>query len=105
GITGSDQIGDYQFLDTYSIGAREYNGRISLVPTRLYNGDYSWEKNEKLEFSLDIGLIKDRILLSSSYYKNLSSSQLVGIPLPSTTGFSSLNSNLPATVENSGWEI
>src|SRR5699024_9704493 len=34
-----------------------------------------------------------------------SSNQLVGIPLPGTTGFSSINANLNATVENTGWEL
>src|SRR5690606_8141357 len=31
--------------------------------------------------------------------------QLVGIPLPGTTGFNSIQANLDATVENSGIEV
>src|SRR5690606_12566135 len=30
---------------------------------------------------------------------------LVGIPLPGTTGFTSIQGNLPATVQNTGWEL
>jgi hypothetical protein len=44
-------------------------------------------------------------MLQSAYYQNRSSNQLVGIPLPATTGFSSVQSNLDATVENTGWEV
>ena len=105
GTSGNDQIGDYQYLDTYSFGSAQYQNTIGLLPTRLFNPDFSWESNRKLEFSLDLGLFGDRFFLSGSYYRNRSSNQLVGIPLPATTGFSSINANLNATVENIGWEF
>jgi len=105
GTSGNDQIGDYQYLDTYSFGSAQYQNTIGLFPTRLFNPDYSWESNKKLELSLELGILKDRILVSSNFYRNRSSNQLVGIPLPATTGFSSINANLNATVENTGWEF
>tara|TARA_R100000935_G_scaffold58923_1_gene100045 strand:+ start:17858 stop:20809 length:2952 start_codon:yes stop_codon:yes gene_type:complete len=105
GTSGNDQIGDYQYLDTYSFGSAQYQNTIGLMPTRLFNPDFSWEANRKLEFSFDLGLFGDRVFLSGSYYRNRSSNQLVGIPLPATTGFSSINANLNATVENTGWEF
>lgn len=58
-----------------------------------------------MEFSVELGLFQDRILMTGSYYRNRSSNQLVGFPLPGTTGFSSINANLNATVENTGWEF
>src|SRR5690606_29318226 len=64
-----------------------------------------WEQNQKLELSLELGLFNDRILLSGNYYRNRSSNQLVGIPLPATTGFPSILGNLGATVENTGLEL
>ncbi|KFC19113.1 SusC/RagA family TonB-linked outer membrane protein [Epilithonimonas lactis] len=105
GITGSDFIGDYQYLDTYTINDIGYNSITGLYPSRLYNPDYSWEKTKKLEAALELGLFKDRLMLTTSWYRNRSSDQLVGIPLPSTTGFSNVLANLGATVENSGWEM
>lgn len=105
GTSGNDQIGDYQYLDTYSFGISSYQNNNGLRPTRLFNPNFSWEENEKLEFALELGFLQDRIFISSSYYRNRSSNQLVGIPLPGTTGFSSLNANLNATVENTGWEF
>ena len=105
GTSGNDQIGDYQYLDTYSFGSVKYQNIFGLYPTRLFNPDFSWESNKKLEFSLELGLWKDRVFISGSYYRNRSSNQLVGIPLPGTTGFSSINANLNATVENTGWEL
>ena len=105
GTSGNDQIGNYQYLDTYSFGFNQYQNTIGLFPTRLFNPDFSWESNKKLEVSLNLGFFKDRLLVGSNYYRNRSSNQLVGIPLPTTTGFSSINANLNATVENTGWEF
>ncbi|MBC5841705.1 MULTISPECIES: SusC/RagA family TonB-linked outer membrane protein [Flavobacterium] len=105
GTTGNDQIGDYQFYDTYGTTGANYQGIIGLQPTRLYNADFGWETNRKLELALETGFFKDRIFSTLALYKNRSSDQLVGIPMPATTGFLSLNANLDATVENSGFEF
>lgn len=104
GSTGSDNIGDYQFMDTYNLGGFLYDGETGMGPTRLYNPNFSWEKTNKLEVALEIGLFKNRLNTSLAWYKNRSSNQLVGIPLPGTTGFSKVDANLNATVENKGWE-
>src|SRR5690606_40990870 len=40
-----------------------------------------------------------------SYFNNRSSNQLVGYPLPPTAGFTSIQSNFPATVQNTGIEV
>ena len=105
GLTGNDKIGDYQFLDSYSVTQKPYNGVVGLEPSRLYNPNFGWETTRKFEASLDLGFFQEKIQLSSSYYTNRSSNQLVGIPLPSTTGFNSIQANLGATVENRGWEF
>jgi len=54
---------------------------------------------------MQLGFLKDRIHLGVSAYRNRSSNQLVAYPLPATTGFNSVQANLPATVENRGWEV
>ncbi|RDI11245.1 SusC/RagA family TonB-linked outer membrane protein [Flavobacterium sp. AG291] len=105
GTTGNDQIGDYQFLNLYGYSGNSYNGIPGLQPVRLFNPDFSWETNKKLEAAIEIGLFQDRVFVSSAWYRNRSSDQLVGIPLPGTTGFSSIQSNLDAVVQNSGWEF
>ena len=105
GTSGNDQIGDYEYLDTYSFGTGHYQNIIGIYPTRLYNPDYSWEENRKIELGMELGLFEDRISLEGQFYNNRSSNQLVGIPLPATTGFGSVNANLDATVENQGWEM
>jgi TonB-linked SusC/RagA family outer membrane protein len=105
GSSGNDQIGDYQFLNTYASSGLNYQGMIGLDPTRLYNPDFSWETSRKFELAIETGFLRDRIFGTVAWYRNRSSNQLVGVPLPGTTGFSSINANLDATVQNSGVEF
>jgi TonB-linked SusC/RagA family outer membrane protein len=105
GTTGNDQIGDYQFFDTYTSTGVLYDGSVGLQPSRLFNPNFGWETNKKLEIALETGFLQDRIFFTSAWYQNRSSNQLVGIPLAATTGFSTMQANLNATVENAGWEF
>ena len=105
GTTGNDQIGDYMFMDTYTTATSNYSNTVGMQPTRLFNANFGWETNKKLEGAIEFGFLQDRIFTTAAWYRNRSSNQLVGIPLPGTTGFTTLQANLDATVENKGWEF
>lgn len=105
GVTGNDQIQDYQYLSTYTPNSTTYEGLSILTPTRLANPYFAWEIVKKLEGGLDLGFLKDRILTTASVFRNRCGNQLVGYPLPYTTGFNSIQANLPALVQNSGVEL
>jgi TonB-linked SusC/RagA family outer membrane protein len=104
GTSGNDQIGNYKYFDTYTSNY-PYQGMNGLVPTRLLNPDLAWEVNRKFEVALELGFFSDRIFLSTSYFNNRSSNQLIEYKLPLTTGFNSIQYNLAATVVNRGLEI
>jgi TonB-linked SusC/RagA family outer membrane protein len=105
GVTGNDQIGDYQFYDTYSIASDLFQGSVNLYPTALFNPEYRWEATRKIEAALELVFFESRISIQAAWYRNRSSNQLVNYQLPATTGFSSVNSNFDAVIENSGWEV
>lgn len=105
GITGSDNIGDYAYLDSYSSTTYNYNGSTGLVPSRIANANYKWEQTKKIELALELGFAKDRIRFTPAYYNNQTSNQLISYAISSQAGFSSYQANLPATVQNSGWEF
>nr|WP_305050892.1 TonB-dependent receptor [Elizabethkingia bruuniana] len=106
GSSGSDNIGDYQYRDTFITSSTLiYNGVVGLSPSRLFNPDFSWEKTLKLETALELGFFNNRLNLTAAYYRNRSSNQLVGYQLPAITGFTSVLANLDATVQNTGLEI
>lgn len=104
-MTGNDQIGDYQYLDTYILQDYPYNGNIGLVPARLYNPNFKWEKIVKREAALELQFLENKMGFSVAYYNNRSSNQLINYALPGTTGFTSIQANLDAKVENSGFEF
>jgi len=107
GTTGNDQIGDYQFVNLYNPipVPVAYQGAVGLAPSGLPNPYLQWEETKKLQFGLDLGFLKDHILLNVNYYHNRSSNQLTGYSLPVITGFRSVQINWPAVVQNTGWEF
>jgi TonB-linked SusC/RagA family outer membrane protein len=107
GTTGNDQIGDYAFLNLYNNvnGAVPYQGVNGLRPAGIYNPFLQWEETRKMQFGIDLGFFKDRILLSVGYDRNRSSNELLGYALPIITGFGNITANFPATIQNSDWEF
>jgi TonB-linked SusC/RagA family outer membrane protein len=104
GITGNDQISNYQYLNLYSNTGYSYQNIKGLGPSVTGNNQYRWETNKKLEFGLEVGLLKDRFIVNISRYMNNTGNQLVPYILPYTAQFFSYQTNLPADIENSGWE-
>lgn len=105
GITGSDQIGNYQFMDTWKNTTNPYGTISGLYPTRLANPSFQWERNNKFSAALELGFLDDRLYLSTNYYNNISGNHLISTPLPYVTGFLNILENFPATVKNWGWEF
>ncbi|SMC74409.1 TonB-linked outer membrane protein, SusC/RagA family [Pedobacter africanus] len=105
GTVGNDQIGDYQYFDSWSAASFPYAGSGTLYPSRFANNDFQWEVTRKLEGALELGFLKDRILLNASYYYNKSNNMLIYYSLSPQSGFSEFVDNLPAELENKGLEL
>ncbi|WP_442591265.1 SusC/RagA family TonB-linked outer membrane protein [Pedobacter sp. AW31-3R] len=105
GVVGSDEIDNYGYLDTYAASTYVYGGSTGLNPSRLPNPDYKWEETKKLDVGLDLAFLKNRLSLSAGYYRNRTNNQLVTLTTSTQAGFPGYLSNLPATVQNSGWEL
>ncbi|WP_175545809.1 SusC/RagA family TonB-linked outer membrane protein [Sinomicrobium oceani] len=104
GSVGNDQISDYGYLDSYGNWYYKYNDAV-IIPQRIANRNYGWETTRKTEVSLETGFFKDRIFLTSSWFRNRTDNQLINAPLPAQTGFDSFQANLPALVESKGMEF
>lgn len=105
GTAGNDNIGNYQFLDSWNNTATAYQGIVGLIPSRLFNPDYSWELNRKIEAAAEFGFFGDRLLFSAAYFYNRCGNQLVPYTLPIQTGFNSVIENLAALIQNKGFEF
>ncbi len=107
GQLGNDDIGIARALATYSGGAIAVIGgqQVSGVsPSRIPNPNLKWETSEQLNVGVDFGFLKSRIKGSIDYYKKSNKDLLLNLPIPSTSGFSVLASNV-GQVNNSGIEV
>lgn len=105
GTIGNDQAANYQYLPRWAPSTYAYGGVTGYVPQNLYNPDFSWASTQKLEFGLELGFLKDRILFSSTWYRSRTGNQLISYNLPAQTGFSFVFENENALLENSGLEF
>lgn len=107
GSSGNDAIGDYGYMEKYeAIGGREpYQGARGYKTLGLFNEDYAWEVVRKMEVGLEAGFFNDRIFVNAGFFRNRSSNQLRGYPMPTFAGFGYMPINIPALIQNSGLEI
>lgn len=113
GITGSNGVGDYQYLSqwssapnpTSSVKLPDYNGLMPFVPLLPVNQRYQWEKSRQFSIISDLAFLKNRLTINVNWYRNLTDHQITDVPTPSYTGFSSVKGNTPSTMLNQGWSV
>lgn len=102
GITGNAEIGNFNFLGYYGIGA--YAENPALYPSTIANPDLTWEKTAQTDIGIDYGFFDDRINGELDYYVKNTSDLLLDVPVPSTTGYSTQTQNIGKLV-NAGFEF
>ncbi|WMI67747.1 TonB-dependent receptor [Mangrovimonas sp. YM274] len=94
-VQGTLSTVNYNFDDVYATG---------YYVTQLPNPGLGWEFSETYNFGLDFDLFRNRLSGSFEYYITDTSDILYSLPLPNTSGVSSVTSNLAET-QNKGFEI
>jgi TonB-linked SusC/RagA family outer membrane protein len=109
GVTGSDNIGDFQYLSTIS-GGRNYTIGIpgSIVignsPNAPSNPDLKWEETSQLNIGFDTRLFND-ISLSFDWYKKTTTGILQNIAIPGYIGAIGDPVGNIADMDNIGYDI
>ncbi len=108
GISGSNaNIGNFQAQGTIT-GGPDYVFGGSLAPgsavSGLPNSLLTWEEAKELNLGVDLGLFNNKVFLGVDYYDIETEGFLSGLPLPTTSGFSSILTNL-GSIENKGFEV
>jgi TonB-linked SusC/RagA family outer membrane protein len=105
GITGNQEIGDYDAIVQYVFGSSFYNG-ISGVRTnsRLGNPLLKWESTTQTNFGLDLAFLNGRISFVGDYYIKLTEDLLYDSPIPTEVGFANVRTNF-GSIENKGIEL
>lgn len=103
GKTGNDAIGDFNSQGLYK-GGFNYAGGAGIAPTQLPNPDLRWESTTQTGFGIDLALFDNRISINADVYYNKTRDLLLDRPLPSSTGFTSITTNI-GNLENKGLEL
>lgn len=102
GQSGNADIGDFASLGLYQ--GTSYNQRSGLLPSQPANSFLTWEKVDQLDIGIDYGFLNNRISGEIDYYVKRSDGLLFDVPLPGTSGFSTITRNI-GLMENSGVEF
>ncbi|MDB5021176.1 MAG: hypothetical protein JWQ28_2303 [Pedobacter sp.] len=103
GVTGNNFIGDFLSRTLISAGSN-FNQVAGLYPSSLGDPNLTWEKTKSSDVALDLGILKDRIVLSMDLYYRKTSSLLAILPLPGSAGFTGYQTNA-GSMENKGLEL
>ncbi len=106
GTSGSDRIGgDFPSLGLFTAGiTSDYGGASGLNPSQIANPDLKWEETRQWDIGFSTAMFKSRVNLNFNVYRKLTENNLIGVPLPFTTGFPSVNQNI-GQIENRGVDI
>lgn len=88
---------------TFSFSNGSYENQRPLNFITLYNKDLKPEQTKSVDFGISIGLV-DRIDISFNWYNRRTMQALLDVPIPSSTGFLSLQRNI-GILQNKGYEI
>ncbi|NJK97471.1 MAG: TonB-dependent receptor, partial [Bacteroidales bacterium] len=106
GATGNQEIGNYNSLATLGSWAAIIDDKNvkATYPDRIANADLKWESTAQVNTGIDLGLINGRISMTAEYFKKKTTDLLYKKPVPSSTGFGDVLSNI-GSVENKGFEL
>ena len=103
GSVGNQEIGDYEYSDSYS--ASSYGGMTAYSKSKEANDNLKWETTISYNVGLDLALFKDRLRLTADYYFKKTNDLLLNVPVSILTyGVSSMLQNI-GNVTNQGVEI
>jgi TonB-linked SusC/RagA family outer membrane protein len=102
GVTGNQGIGDYSRLSLAT--GYPYSGASGVAISQLGNPDLKWETTKEFDGGVDVSTFGGRVGLIADVYRRNTSNLLVRLPVPATSGFTSVWSNIGA-IRNQGLDL
>ncbi len=106
GVTGNQEIGNYNSLLLLTSGATAVIGEqpvIETEPSRIANPDLQWEETTQYDIGLDFSFFGGRLNGSLDYFVKDTDNLLLAFPVPTSTGFNQVIRNA-GNVRNKGFE-
>jgi TonB-dependent starch-binding outer membrane protein SusC len=106
GLTGSQAIGPYATLNQLVSGKTVFDDALFTVysPGTVLPGNLKWETTEQRDLGIDLGILRNRVIITADYYHKNTRDLLNTVQLPSSLGFSSTIQNI-GEVQNNGLEL
>ena len=101
GEVGYDQIPSYGFSSTIGQAAdyifSETDGTFSNgIAVRDYaNEQLKWETSKSVNIGVDLGFLRNKLVLTAEYYNTKKEDMLLAVPLPASTGAFNQTPNAP----------
>ena len=103
GINGNDQIGDFNYTDTYD-GTASYNGENVITFSSAGNSSLGWEENATFNVGVDFSVFNNRLSGYFDYYSRNTSKLLYNLPTSALNGDNFIFQNFGG-MKNNGFEI
>lgn len=94
----------YQLLNTYAPQGLYMGSPYLAYTTQLKNADLKPEQQVSKEIGLDLSLLRNRLNISATYYKNSTINQIVNVQTAYETGFNTRVVNA-GEIQNKGFEL
>ena len=108
GITGSQEIGNYNSLSTLGASTNGYlvgGEKITIVlPQQYTNPDLKWEQTAQTDIGIDFGFLNGKIRGSIDHYYKKTTDLLLSVAVPSPSLITTQIANV-GTVTNQGIEL
>lgn len=106
GITGNQEIGDFDAVQQFIFGTYYYNG-VSGVrsDTRLGNSSLKWEETTQSNVGLDLTFFDGKLSFVGDYYVKKTKDLLYDAPLPLESGFPNKARINAGSLQNKGVEL
>lgn len=104
GVTGNQNgINDFQSRGLWE-GGTNYTTSPGTSAYQLANPNLKWERTGQLDLGIDLALFQSKLNVTFDYYDKETTDMLLEVPIPRTTGFSSLYQNF-GEMSNKGFEL
>ncbi|WP_460977700.1 TonB-dependent receptor [Spirosoma knui] len=106
GLSGNQEIGNYQYLANISTTPYILGGMLNTgaATAGVANPDLRWEKNAQFDAGVDFGLFNNRVQVTADYYIKNTSDLLFRVGIPTSSGFTTTLKNI-GSVQNKGFEL
>lgn len=102
GLTGDQEIGDFQNVNFYR--SSNYNGQAGINLRNIADPNLTWQSNKTLNVGIDFGLFSNKLNGSFEIFKSNKTDILSEDVIPGTNGFATVTRN-GGEIENKGFEF